>query len=75
MKAIFNPRKLTHLGQARGWAAVAFGVSSLDLTTARAEGGELECGSAVVRQCIAPGRHDGHTVAMAECGPVASRSI
>jgi type IV pilus assembly protein PilM len=41
VKAILNPRKLTHLGQARGWAAVAFGASSLDLTTARAEGGEL----------------------------------
>jgi type IV pilus assembly protein PilM len=39
--AILSPRKLTHLGQARGWAAVEFGASSLDLTTARAEGGEL----------------------------------
>ena len=39
--AFFSPRKLAHLGQARGWAAVAFGASSLDLTTARAEGAEL----------------------------------
>lgn len=41
MKGILSPRKLTHLGQARGWAAVAFGASSLDLTTARTEGSEL----------------------------------
>jgi len=39
--AIFSPGKLARLGQARGWAAVAFGASSIDLTTARAEGGEL----------------------------------
>ncbi len=41
MRASLNPRKLAHLGQARGWAAVAFGASSLDLTTARAEGAEV----------------------------------
>jgi type II secretory pathway component PulL len=36
-----RPRKLARLGQARGWAAVAFGTASLDLTTARAEGAEV----------------------------------
>jgi hypothetical protein len=41
VKTGLNPRKLTHLGQARGWAAVAFGTASLDLTTARAEGAEV----------------------------------
>jgi hypothetical protein len=32
---------LAHIGQARGWAAVAFGGSRLELTTARAEGAEV----------------------------------
>ena len=41
MRRSLNPRNLAHLGQARGWAAVAFGASSLDLTTARAEGTEV----------------------------------
>jgi type II secretory pathway component PulL len=41
VKAGRSPRKLTHLGHARGWAAVAFGTASLDLTTARAEGAEV----------------------------------
>ena len=41
MRTSLSPRNLAHLGQARGWAAVAFGVSSLDLTTARAEGAEV----------------------------------
>lgn len=41
MRASLNPRKLAHLGQARGWAAVAFGSASLDLTTARTEGAEV----------------------------------
>ena len=41
MKASLNPRKLTHLGQTRGWAAVAFSGSSLELTTARTEGAEI----------------------------------
>ncbi|HUJ10431.1 MAG TPA: pilus assembly protein PilM [Verrucomicrobiae bacterium] len=42
MKPFFNPRKLTHIGQTRGCAAVAFGVSSLELTTARTEGGDVQ---------------------------------
>ena len=33
MKTNLNPRKLSGLGHARGWAAVAFGPSSLELTT------------------------------------------
>jgi type IV pilus assembly protein PilM len=41
VKANLNPRKLAGLGHARGWAALAFGVSSLELTTARAEGAEV----------------------------------
>ncbi len=41
MKASLNPRKLTGLGHIRGWAAVAFGESTLELTTARAEGAEV----------------------------------
>jgi type II secretory pathway component PulL len=41
VKAGLNTRKLTHLGQTRGWAAVAFGNASLDLTTARTEGAEV----------------------------------
>jgi hypothetical protein len=44
-----NPRKLAHIGQARGWAAVAFGGSRLELTTARAEGTEV----AVVKEAMA----------------------
>ena len=42
MKASLDPRKLTHIGQARGWAAVAFGASSLELATARFEGAEVQ---------------------------------
>src|ERR1051326_1130398 len=41
MRTSLNPRNLAHLGQARGWAAVAFGAASLDLTTARADGTEV----------------------------------
>ncbi len=41
MRANLKPRKLSGLGHARGWAAVAFGPSSLELTTARAEGSEV----------------------------------
>ena len=41
MKASLNPRKLAHLGQTRGWAAVAFSESRLELTTARVEGTEM----------------------------------
>ncbi len=41
MRANLNPRKLSRLGHARGWAAVAFGPSSLELTTVRAEGTEV----------------------------------
>ncbi len=41
MKANLNPRKLAGLGHARGWAALAFGASSLELTTARTEGAEV----------------------------------
>ena len=41
MRANLNPRKLAGLGHARGWAAFAFGASSLDLTTARADGTEV----------------------------------
>ena len=44
-----NPRKLAHIGHARGWAAVAFEGSGLKLTTARAEGAEL----AVVQEATA----------------------
>jgi hypothetical protein len=42
MRAIFNPRKLTHIGQVRGWAAVAFTGSDLELTSARSEDGDLK---------------------------------
>ncbi|HUI08037.1 MAG TPA: pilus assembly protein PilM [Verrucomicrobiae bacterium] len=42
MKASLDPRKLTRLGQARSWAAVAFGASSLELTTARVEGANVQ---------------------------------
>ncbi len=42
MRSALNPRKLTHIGHARGWAAVAFGASSLELTTARVDGGDLQ---------------------------------
>jgi type IV pilus assembly protein PilM len=38
VRASLNPRKLTGLGHARDWAAVAFGASSLELTIARTEG-------------------------------------
>ena len=41
MRANRNPRKLSGLGHARDWAAVAFGPSRLELTTARAEGAEI----------------------------------
>ena len=41
MKILFDPRKLARIGQTRGWAAVAFGGSSLELTTARADGADL----------------------------------
>lgn len=41
MRPSLNPRKLAHIGHARGWAAVAFGSSRLDLTTARADGAEV----------------------------------
>ncbi len=41
MRANLNPRKLGGLGHARGWAAVAFGTSSLELTTVRKEGAEV----------------------------------
>jgi hypothetical protein len=41
VRTSLSPRNLARLGQARGWAAVAFGASSLDLTTARAEGAEV----------------------------------
>jgi Tfp pilus assembly PilM family ATPase len=41
MRANLNPRKLGSLGHARGWAAVAFGPSSLELTTVRADGTEV----------------------------------
>lgn len=42
MKSLFNPRRLTHIGQTRGCAAVAFSGSSLELTTARTEGGDIQ---------------------------------
>ena len=42
MKASLNPRKLTGLGQARGWAALAFGTSTLELATARAGDAEVK---------------------------------
>jgi hypothetical protein len=42
MKASLDPRKLTRIGQARGWAAVAFNASNLELTTARSEGADLQ---------------------------------
>ena len=42
MKGIFNTRRLTHIGQTRGFAAVAFNGSALELTTARFEGGNLQ---------------------------------
>src|SRR5579871_569847 len=38
MKATLDPRKLSGFGHARGWAAVAFDQSSLELTAPRAEG-------------------------------------
>jgi len=41
MRARLNPRNLAHIGHARGWAAVAFGGSRLELTTARTEGTEV----------------------------------
>ncbi|MGO9243954.1 MAG: pilus assembly protein PilM [Verrucomicrobiia bacterium] len=41
MRPSLNPRKLAHIGHARGWAAVAFEGSRLKLTTARAEGAEV----------------------------------
>jgi len=41
VKTNLNPRKLSGLGHARGWAAVAFGPSSLELTTTRTEGSEV----------------------------------
>ena len=41
MRASLDPRKLGGLGHARGWAAIAFGSASLELTTARAEGTEV----------------------------------
>lgn len=41
MRPSLNPRKLAHIGHARGWAAVAFEGSQLKLTTARAEGAEV----------------------------------
>jgi Tfp pilus assembly protein PilN len=41
MKSLFNPRQLTRIGQARGCAAVAFTGSNLELTTARAEDGDV----------------------------------
>ena len=42
MKSLFNPRKLTHIGQTRGCAAVAFSGSSLELTAGRADGGDVQ---------------------------------
>src|SRR5258708_755618 len=41
MRASLNPRKLTRLGHNRGWAAVSFNQSSLELTTVRAEGADV----------------------------------
>jgi hypothetical protein len=41
VKLSVSPRQLAHIGHARGWAAVTFGGSRLELTTARAEGAEL----------------------------------
>jgi Tfp pilus assembly PilM family ATPase len=41
VKPNLDPRKLRGLGHARSWAAVAFGPSSLELTTVRAEGTEV----------------------------------
>ena len=42
MKGLLDHRKLTRIGQARGCAAVAFGVSSLELTTARVDGDDVQ---------------------------------
>ncbi len=41
MRLSLSPRQLTHIGQARGWAALTFTDSRLELTTARAEGADL----------------------------------
>ena len=41
MRVNLNPRKLSGLGHARDWAAIAFGPSNLELTTVRAEGSEV----------------------------------
>jgi len=38
VKASLDPRKLGALRHSRGWAAIAFGPSGLELTTARSEG-------------------------------------
>lgn len=54
MRPSLNPRKLAHLGQARGWAAVAFGGSQLDLTTARPEGAEVSVVQEATASAAAP---------------------
>jgi Tfp pilus assembly PilM family ATPase len=42
MRVSLDPRKLARIGHARGCAAVAFGPSSLELATARVDGGQVQ---------------------------------
>ena len=55
MRPSLNPRKLAHIGQARGWAAVAFGGSRLELTTARADGAEVTVVQEATASAAPPG--------------------
>ncbi|HVM59706.1 MAG TPA: pilus assembly protein PilM [Verrucomicrobiae bacterium] len=41
MSPALHARKLAHIGYARGWAAVTFGSSQLELTSVRAEGADV----------------------------------
>ena len=82
MRPSLNPRKLAHIGQARGWAAVAFGGSRLELTTARLEGADSavppdaaadaplqwQYAAQLLRQQFNPGEH--HVVTSVDCGDV-----
>ena len=52
MRPSLNPRKLAHIGHARGWAAVAFEGSQLKLTTARAEGAEVTLPGAITNNVM-----------------------
>jgi len=54
VKLSLSPRQLTHIGHTRGWAAVTFGSSRLDLTTVRAEGAELTVVQEATASAAAP---------------------